>query len=129
MNYQVCIGISAGLKLQVYLVLFLDHYASTYMKFKPLGNTGPIAFPGSTPLRGIWAIGDALLGQIRWDHPSVLSEKRKIFYGEEETRRDFMDSIRAKLKAAYIDAFDRIRTQEKDMYGDKSFFSSPAESM
>ena len=81
-------------------------------------------FPGAIEIRGVSAVGDALVGARRWDSSAVLRERDAILGADESMAKEAVERHQARMKSAWREAFAVMKEVEEVEFGEKSYFRS-----
>lgn len=80
-------------------------------------------FPATQLIRGVWYIGDAIMGHLAWDHVAVRYELWKFLSLDNVEKKIYIEKIRRKLKAEVIDRWENgVKKLEPVIYGENSFW-------
>ena len=80
-------------------------------------------------IRGVWYIGDAIMGQMSWDHPAVINEVSEFFSLDINEKKIYVEKVRRKLKAELMDLWGNgVKKFEPRYYGKNSFWNNETES-
>ena len=99
------------------------------MKVGPTGQkhefpVGEGRFAGSIEMRGMSAIGDALVGARRWDSRAVLSERDLILGSDDGEAWKYVGRVRKRVKEEWKRCFKTMVEAEASEYGEKAYFNS-----
>ena len=103
------------------------HRDMTPCKKSPSGRTATayqngLLFQAAVQLWSTSYIGDALVGQRRWDSPQVLTQVRVLFGSDDAAAKELVSTIRKNIVKAYKANWEELKAIERETYGDKSFF-------
>ena len=82
-------------------------------------------FAGSVEMRGISALGDALVGARRWDSGTVLKERNLVLGLDDEAAWKHVESVRREMKKRWIECFIAMVQVEEEAFGESSYFRKP----
>jgi hypothetical protein len=85
-------------------------------------SLGSRQFDGGVEIRGVTALGDALVGTRDWDSRAVLMERDTILGKDKEAAWKMIEGGRREMKRAWKDGFEKMMTLEMEVYGDNSYF-------
>lgn len=99
------------------------------MKVSPSGQChrfflGDSRFGGGIEIRGVSAIGDALVGCRGWNSKGVLRERDAVLGGDGGLADEVVRRHRIRMKAAWKEGFNAMRLAEGEEYGERSYFRS-----
>lgn len=83
----------------------------------------PYSFPATVQLTGLGAISDALLGRIRWDEWSVITELDVLFGENRSAAHRWIQCWRKQAARQFVRAFQAMISAENMAYGGFSYFS------
>ena len=81
-------------------------------------------FVASVELRGISALGDALVGARRWDSKSVIRERDLVLGRDDVKAQEFVNEVRERMKRAWKQCFYEVVNAETEGFGENSYFRS-----
>jgi len=81
-------------------------------------------FGGCVEMRGICALGDALVGCRRWDSREVLMEREAVLGPDDEKAWEYVGEVRSELKSRWKRCFWLIVRAEGLEFGENSYFRS-----
>ena len=87
-------------------------------------NVGNGRFVGSIEMRGISAIGDALVGVREWNSWAVSRERNIILGPDGDQAWKYVEDIRRRMKERWKECFKELVSAEACEYGDKAYFNS-----
>ena len=80
-------------------------------------------FVTAIELRGVWAIGDAMLGLTSWDSPVIQRDLKLLFETDEGTdewyNQDFVKGVQLRLQRKLLDLKDDIDSVYKETFGNR----------
>jgi hypothetical protein len=79
-------------------------------------------FPGVTKLGSSSRVGDAMVGERRWDDGQVLRERDILLGGDDSAALKLVSEIRQRLVSELLKAFLFVRMNEKAAFGDRSYY-------
>lgn len=79
-------------------------------------------YPTLTSLRASTAIGEALLGHYRWDHPAVLLDLSVLFGPNDDKRQRFITKAQARTRQEVMDHCKTRRKLEERFFGINSYY-------
>ena len=79
-------------------------------------------YEGAVEIRGVSAVGDALVGARRWDSGSVLRERDAILGVDERKAGEAVEGHRIRMRSAWREAYGVMVELEKAEFGEKSYF-------
>ena len=95
-------------------------------------QTGPVGeshrfkvggrFAASIEMRGISALGDALVGARRWDSGAVLMERDLVLGSDEDEAWEYINKVRARMREEWKSCFNRLVRAESREYVENSYF-------
>lgn len=85
---------------------------------------GEERFGASVEIRGISALGDALVGARRWDSRSVIRERDLVLGQDDMKAREFVNDVRKKMIGAWKECFYQVVNAETEEFGENSYFRS-----
>jgi hypothetical protein len=97
------------------------------MRVNPTGEShgfgvGYGRFAGAIEIRGVSAIGDALVGGRRWDSRAVLKERDIILSGESGDSWRYIRDVRGRMKEEWKRCFRIMMEAEVSEFGDEAYF-------
>jgi hypothetical protein len=85
-------------------------------------DVGSGRFPGCVEIRGVSAIGDALVGARLWESGAVLRERDAILGDSRHVALEVVERHRTQMRTAWRDAFMEMVELEKMEFEDESYF-------
>ena len=85
---------------------------------------GDEGFGGGIEIRGVSAIGDALVGSRGWNSKAVLRERDAILGEDEELAYMVVGRHRMRMREAWKEGFKAMMVAEGEEYGERSYFRS-----
>ena len=82
----------------------------------------PSPFPASIPVRNLCAIGDALVGQCKWNDSIVIWERDLLFGDDETIAWGYVEHFQKKAVETYRENMKYIRILEEEAYGANSYY-------
>jgi hypothetical protein len=82
----------------------------------------PYRFPAAVEVTGLGPLSDALVCRRRWDSHFVLRDRDIMLRGDRAQAEAYVAAWREKAEAAAIEAFELFKSQEKQAFGEKSYF-------
>ena len=79
-------------------------------------------FAGCVEIRGVSAIGDALVGARGWERGPVLRERDAILGSSESKAWEVVERHRERMKKAWREGFLEMVELEKEEFEEKSYF-------
>ena len=106
-----------------------SHRDMVAIKKEPSGQShhfaiGEERFSASVELRGISALGDALVGARRWDSKSVIRERDVVLGEDDLNAQRFIKEVREKMKKAWKESFYQVVNTESEEFGENSYFKT-----
>ena len=103
------------------------HRDMSAMNIGPTGEShrfglGSGQFAASVEIRGVSAIGDALVGARRWDSGAVLKERDAVLGGSALKAWTLVERHRSRMSEAWKEAFTEMVELEKAAFEEKSYF-------
>jgi Phytanoyl-CoA dioxygenase (PhyH) len=129
--YPWLMGLDEEGKLELAECGTVESVASAHAKMQPVqrapagqGHHFSVGgrFEGAVEIRGVTAVGDALMGARRWDSGAVLMERNVILGGDEEAAHGLIAIGREKMKKAWKEGFELMVKSEMCAFGEDSYF-------
>ena len=85
-------------------------------------SVGEGRFVGSVQMRGMSALGDALVGAQEWTSKEVLRERDLILGQDSKKAREYVDGVRSKMVEKWKECFKVMVEAEVEEYGENAYF-------
>lgn len=85
-------------------------------------SIGSGRFEGGVEIRGVTALGDALVGGREWDSGAVLMERDVILGRDDGEAWKMIEAGRKEMKRAWKEGFERMMRLEMEAYEEDSYF-------
>jgi hypothetical protein len=79
-------------------------------------------FAAGIEMRGMSALGDALVGARRWDSSAILMERDLVLCSDDGEAWEYINKVRARMREEWKACFQRLVRAECPEYGENTYF-------